>query len=134
MLYYSDLWQAVFAVDNSFFVWGGLLGFALWCRSAAFIAFAGAALLHLALDFPLHNDDARAHFWPVTDWKFISPVSYWDRSHYAGIVGPLEMLASLLCLGYLWRQFKTLMPRLILIGAAGLQLAPVFVWAFVFGR
>ncbi|MEM7472963.1 MAG: cobalamin biosynthesis protein CobQ [Pseudomonadota bacterium] len=132
VLYFSDLWQAIFAVDNSFFVWGAGLGFALWRRSPALIAFAGAGLLHLALDFPLHHDDARAHFWPVTDWKFVSPVSYWDRNHYGGIVGPLEMLASLVCLGILWRRFLTLVPRLILICAGALQLLPVFIWVFVF--
>ncbi|WP_298356181.1 cobalamin biosynthesis protein CobQ [uncultured Litoreibacter sp.] len=134
VLYYSDTWQAIFAVDNSFFVWGGLLGFALWAKSPAFIAFAGAGLLHLALDFPLHNDDARAHFWPATDWKFISPVSYWDRNHYAGVVGPIEMVASVTCLAILWRRFQTLIPRLILTLAALMQLAPVFIWVFVFDR
>ncbi|MCY4333453.1 MAG: cobalamin biosynthesis protein CobQ [Litoreibacter sp.] len=132
VLYFSDLWQAIFAVDNSFFVWGGALGFALWLRSPAFIAFAGAGLLHLALDFPLHHDDARAHFWPVTDWRFVSPVSYWDRDHYGGIVGPLEMLASVICLGILWRRFKTWLPRLVLLAAGAMQLFPVFIWIFVF--
>ena len=132
VLYFSDLWQAIFAVDNSFFVWGALLGFALWLRSPAMIAFAGAGLLHLALDFPLHHDDARAHFWPLTDWKFVSPVSYWDRDHYGGIAAPLEMLASLICLAILWRRFKTWLPRLVMLVAGALQLFPVFIWVFVF--
>lgn len=133
VMYYSDTWQSIFAVDNSFLVWGGLLGLALKANRAALIAFAGAGLLHLALDFPLHNEDARAHFWPVTDWRFISPVSYWDSRHYGGIVGPIEMAMSLLCLGLLWRRFETLVPRIIMALAALLQIAPLIVWAFVFG-
>ena len=37
----------VFAIDNSFIVWFGLLGLAIWRRSAWAIALTGAALLHL---------------------------------------------------------------------------------------
>ena len=51
-MYYSDAWQQVFAIDNSFVVWGALLAMALWRKSAVAVAFTGAALLHLAFDFP----------------------------------------------------------------------------------
>ena len=61
-LYFSDAWQAVFRVDNSFVVWGILLAIALWRRAVWGIALTGAALLHIGLDFPLHHDDGRAHF------------------------------------------------------------------------
>jgi len=131
-LYFSDLWQLIFSIDNSFILWSIGLAVALWRRSPVWIAFAGAGLLHLALDFPLHHDDARAHFWPLTDWKFISPVSYWDRNHYGNIVGPIEMILSLLCLGFLWRKFSTLFPRVLIVAAGLLQVAPVFIWVFVF--
>ena len=47
-----------------------------------FILFGLAALTHVALDFPVHADDAHPHFWPVTQWRFFSPVSYWDPSFY----------------------------------------------------
>ena len=93
-LYYSDLWQGIFAVDNSVFVWGGLLALALWQRTGWAVALTGAALLHLTLDLPLHHDDGRAHFWPLTSWVFESPISYWDRSQGAGWVAPLEAAAA----------------------------------------
>ena len=69
-------------------------------RSAVLIALFSAALVHLTLDFPLHNDDARAHFWPLTNWKFTSPVSYWD---------PLTMVISLgqSKSALLWKQVFT---------------------------
>ncbi|MDC0739674.1 cobalamin biosynthesis protein CobQ [Cognatishimia sp. SS12] len=102
-LYYSDLWQGIFAVDNSFVVWGLLLLVAVWRQARWGVAFAGAGLLHLALDFPLHHDDGRAHFWPLSDWIFASPVSYWDRAHHAAIVGPIEAMLCLLCAILLWR-------------------------------
>ena len=75
-------------MDNSFVLWGLLLVVGLMARSGMLIALYGAALVHLALDFPLHNNDSRAHFWPLTNWKFISPVSYWDPKYYGHIVGP----------------------------------------------
>ncbi|MEQ6248579.1 cobalamin biosynthesis protein CobQ [Sulfitobacter sp. HNIBRBA3233] len=93
-LYYSDAWQTVFAIDNSFILWGLLLAVALIRRSPILIAFAGAGVLHLALDFPLHHDDARAHFWPVSDWVFRSPFSYWDPAQGAGWVSPVEVVLS----------------------------------------
>ncbi|GFE63426.1 cobalamin biosynthesis protein CobQ [Litoreibacter roseus] len=131
-LYYSDAWQSVFAVDNSFFVWGALLALALYFRRSAGIAFAGAGLLHLALDFPLHHDDGRMHFWPVSTWVFESPVSYWDRAHYGDIIGPIEIAVSLLLLGLLWRRFRSAIARGLLLLAACFQIAPVFFWLLVF--
>jgi hypothetical protein len=92
--YYSDTWQAVFAVDNSFILWGAGLILALRVGRAPAIAFTAAGLLHLALDFPLHTHDARMHFWPLTDWVFESPVSYWDRRAHAGIVGPIAWVLA----------------------------------------
>lgn len=96
-LYFSAPWQAVFSVDNSVFVWGAILGLGLWLRKPWMFALGGAALLHVALDFPLHHDDGRAHFWPLSDWIFESPVSYWDVRHHAALVGPIEAALAGLC-------------------------------------
>ena len=99
--YYSDAWQSVFAVDNSFILWGGLLAFALWRNGPRLTAFAASGLAHLALDFPLHTHDARQHFWPITDWRFVSPLSYWDSNHHALIIAPLEGLFCAIAATYL---------------------------------
>ena len=64
-LYFSDAWQQVFAIDNSFILWGIGLAAALYWRRAWAVALCGGALLHLAFDFPLHSEDARMHFWPL---------------------------------------------------------------------
>ena len=61
-LFYSDSWQAVFAVDHSFFVWGLLLALGQWRRYLILTAFAGAGFLHAATDFVTHHDDARRQF------------------------------------------------------------------------
>jgi len=132
VLYFSDTWQSIFAIDNSVFLWGGLLGFALWREIKSLTAFAGSGLFHLLLDFPLHHDDGRMHFWPVSDWIFQSPVSYWDRSHYGGIVGPLEVVMSTCLIVLLWRRFQGFFARIILMGALVLQLLPSLLWVIVF--
>ncbi|MEM9637739.1 MAG: cobalamin biosynthesis protein CobQ [Pseudomonadota bacterium] len=103
-LYFSDSWQTIFAIDNSFLIWGVLFALALWRGVPWAIALTGAGLLHLCLDFPLHHDDGRAHFWPVSDWVFESPVSYWDRRQGAMWLAPLEAAAASLAAIALWQR------------------------------
>jgi len=131
-LYFSDAWQQVFAIDNSFVLWGLALGIAVWSKRRWAVALCGAALLHIALDFPLHADDARMHFWPITDWKFYSPISYWETSRGGAIIGVIEMffVIALACVliirhsHWLWRAgFGAL---------ATLQVAPFVVWGLFF--
>ena len=106
-LYFSPECQAVFAVDNSFILWGAvLLGALLWNRRLA-IAFASAGLLHLAFDFPLHHDDARRHFWPISDCVFESPFSYWDSAHHAGLVAPFGLFLVLISAIVIWRRWQS---------------------------
>ncbi|MEZ2249289.1 hypothetical protein [Microcoleus sp.] len=53
-------------------------------------------ILHSLGDLPVHNDDAHRHFFPFSNYRFISPFSYWDRKHYGSIVSVVEMLLVLL--------------------------------------
>ena len=131
-LYYSDAWQSVFAIDNSFILWGIGLGVAIWLRQSVWIAFTGAALLHIALDFPLHTHDARQHFWPVTDWVFESPVSYWDNSAHANIVGPFALMISFGCAAWIWTRFKSIVIRGLAVVLALMELLSSGIWRFVF--
>jgi len=156
--YFSDDWQRIFAIDNSFVLWGLLLAVALWLRSGPAIALTGAtllhrerrslrrlpaqllepaialtgaALLHLALDFPLHHDDARRHFWPLSNWVFQSPVSYWDRNHYGAIVEPVEIALSLAACIWLWLRHRHWAARALVVAAALSQLAPGIMWVLM---
>ena len=133
-LYYSDGWQMVFAIDNSFIIWGGCLGVAVWRKSSWAIALTGAALLHLALDFPLHHDDGRSHFWPATWWVFESPVSYWDRQHGAQWIAPLEGILALAAVVMLWMRKA---PWWVFIVCLPLLIAELWIvrqWLFFFSR
>lgn len=131
-LYYSDAWQSVFAVDNSIPFWAFALALGLWRRWPVLVAFAGAGLLHLAFDFALHHDDARAHFWPLSTWVFRSPISYWDRDHFANIVGPVEIAVSLGLCVVLWRRFTSWQGRALVVLAAVAEAAPGIVLVLIF--
>ena len=104
-LYFSEAWQSIFRIDNSIVLWSIAIGVAIMMKSKVAFALCAGALLHLWLDFPLHHDDGRAHFWPISTWIFESPVSYWDDRHYGNIVGPLEVLLSLAACIYMFRRW-----------------------------
>ena len=130
--YYSDAWQAVFAIDNSFILWAVGLAVAVAVKAPRAIAFAAAGLLHIALDFPLHTHDARQHFWPVTDWVFHSPVSYWDSGAYANIVGPVALALSLGAALWIWSRFRHWAIRLVTVVLALMELLSSGIWRLVF--
>jgi hypothetical protein len=131
-LYFSQAWQSIFRVDNSFILWGIGLALALMAKAPWAIALTGAALLHLTLDFGFHHDDGRAHFWPVTNWIFQSPFSYWDNRHFGGIVGPAEVIAALICAVFLWRRFKGWGMRGLIVLLALAEAVPGIVFGIMF--
>ncbi|MGV6812424.1 MAG: cobalamin biosynthesis protein CobQ [Brevirhabdus sp.] len=131
-LYFSNAWQTVFAIDNSFILWGALLGVALYVGSEVLRAFAGAGMLHLITDFALHHDDGRSHFWPVSDWRFESPVSYWDSAHHAGIVAPAEGLVCVILTGVIVLRFRLWWVRLAALVLLALELWVIRQWLLFF--
>jgi hypothetical protein len=131
-LYFSDAWQTVFAIDNSVILWGGLFGIAILRRSPCAIALTGAALLHLALDFPLHHDDGRPHFWPLSWWIYESPISYWDVRRGAAWVGLVELALCLVSAAVLLMRRPGWAVSLCTVGLVIAELMVVRVWMFVF--
>lgn len=122
-IYWQEPWQTWTAVGNSvpLYLTGLLISVALINPSdgrprwqALPPLFCLAALTHLAGDFPLHNDDAHQHFWPLSEWRFYSPVSYWDPDHHSGIVAPLETLLGLALSIVLFRRFQNIWVRVVL--------------------
>ena len=103
-LYYSSAWQTVFAIDNSFVLWGAALCLGLWRGWRLVTVAAAAGLLHLVADFLLHAGDGRPQFWPFSTWVFHSPISYWDSNHHALWVAPLSVLTCVVAFVVLWRN------------------------------
>ena len=131
-LYFSDAWQSFFWIDNSMVLWGIALVIGLMWRSPVVIALCGAALLHLVLDFGLHHDDGRAHFWPISNWIFASPVSYWDSRHFGNIVGPIEVALSLGCCVVLWRRYTGRWMRGLISALGLMEFAPIVLFTIMF--
>jgi len=132
--YFSEPWQRVFSIDNSFIFWGLGLWAAVWADRRALVAFAAAGLLHLGLDFLLHNSDARMQFWPLSDWKFFSPVSYWDMRYYANIISPIELGVSLVLVVVLIRRFKIMLSRALILLAGLAETSTSHVFGMFFGH
>lgn len=130
--YFSDYWQQVFAIDNSIPIWLWILFLGLLGRSLFVIAFASAGLLHLVLDFALHHDDGRAHFFPFSDWVFESPLSYWDGNAYGHIVGPVEAGLCAVLLIILWRRHKAWLARALLVLVGLAELVPAIAFGILF--
>jgi len=121
--YWMEPWQTLGAISNSLVLSGGLLAVALWRKWRLFAMASAAALIHIALDFPLHADDAHRHFWPLSDWRFNSPISYWDPSQNGRMGGAIETITVLVASVMLWRRFSSFKPRLVLALLMALQLA-----------
>lgn len=130
--YWSEPWQTLGAISNSAVLFGLLFAVALWRRWSLVAILSAAALIHIAFDFPLHADDAHRHFWPLTDWRFASPVSYWDLDHHGLLGGTIETAVTLIALVLLWRRFASARWRALWIGLGvlqGLAFAASIVWA-----
>lgn len=142
-LYWSDGWQTAGAVSNSFPLWGALAGLAAllaWktagrtkIAAGLLLVLALAGLLHLAFDIPVHADDAHRHFWPFSDWRFHSPISYWDPGHFGRWVSAAEAVLGLGVVVLLWRRFSGLIARGLLILAALSYAAVPLYWLSAFG-
>ena len=90
--YFEPGWQAFFDVFNSLPLIG-VAGLIAWrAGSAVWLALFASMALHCLADLPLHNEDAHAHFFPLSTWHFRSPVSYWDPRHYGLVSAAAEAL------------------------------------------
>ena len=103
--YYSPFWQEIFAVCNSLVVFAVLAMAGAALRRPWLLVFALAAILHVLIDIPLHVDDGHPPFWPLSDWIYRSPYSYWDVRHGAAFIAPAEfVLASVAAVWLLVRH------------------------------
>ncbi len=103
--YFAQGWQDFFDVFNSFPLIGlGLLAAGLAHRPVLALFFS-SMLLHGLCDLAVHVDDAHRHLWPLSEWRFESPVSYWDPRFYGRTFGMLELaLVGMGSVALWWRH------------------------------
>ena len=115
-VYFTEAWQNFFDIFNSVPLILILLGIGYYLlNSERITVFAWSLLIHCVFDLLTHHDDGHHHFYPLSDFAFESPISYWDRDHYAGIVAPIERVVFLIASIYLFPRLKTRLARWCLI-------------------
>lgn len=102
--YFLPQWQTFFDAFNSLPLIALAALFAWRARRPEWLAALASMALHCVADLALHHDDAHGHLWPLSGWRFRSPVSYWDPRHHGVWVGALEVAASLSACVALWRR------------------------------
>ena len=116
--YFQPGWQL--AVDLLHSVPLALLGLAVarWRGHAAAQALFASMLLHSALDLPVHTDDAHRHLLPVSDWRFHSPISYWDPRSHGREVAAVEIAAALALSARVYGILRSRVARTVLAATA----------------
>ena len=68
--------------------------------------FIASMIVHALGDLPLHREDAHRHFFPFSDWRFISPVSYWDPEYHGGYAALGEVVLVVAVSVFLFRRYR----------------------------
>ncbi len=128
-LYYQEGWQTFFDVFNSIpIALAGLVTAFLFKKRWITLFFAGM-LLHAFGDLPFHQEDAHRHFFPFSDWRYFSPISYWNPNHHGALFSILEAIAVFWGIIYLVRKYREFSTRLVFLVLGGIHLS---YWGFAF--
>lgn len=155
--YWQEPWQSLGALGNSvpLYLVGFLIALAFAYRESdsgssrlklifwpgndrdrlpiVFAVLFVSCLIHILFDFPVHVDDAHRHFWPVSDWRFVSPFSYWNPAHFGVEIQIIEFIAALVMIAALYRRFASRWVHAFLALTALFYLLVPLYWALQFG-
>ncbi len=125
--YYRPFWQTLFDWFNSIPLAVLGMGVMLYAKQIGIALLFASILLHCLGDLPLHHDDGHRHFLPFSDFRFESPISYWDPAHYGGIFGPIEVVLMLFASVYVFRRVRSRWTKGLLL-VANLLPPLVYIW------
>ncbi len=120
--YYRPFWQTAFDLGHSIPLALIGMGLMLYFKQTGIALLFASVLLHCLEDLPVHHEDAHRHFLPLSNFRFESPISYWDRNYYGGIVGPIEQGLMLVASLYVFRRVRSRWTKGLLIVANVLPL------------
>ena len=121
-VYFSSFWQNIFAIPNSIVLCLIGVGLAHYWQQPFWKILFISMIVHCLLDLPVHHDDAHRHFVPLSNYRFISPLSYWDKNHYGKWVALAELLLVLASSWYLYFNFQFWWARFLLLINSSLSL------------
>ena len=113
--YYDPSWHNIIALSHSIPVAAIAIPICLYFRWKMAAILFGSMILHCLFDLPFHHDDAHQHFFPFSDYRFISPISYWDPQHHATFVALGELLLVLAATPFVFKMLDTWIAKVILI-------------------
>jgi hypothetical protein len=131
--YYYPEWQAAINLFHSFPLWGLLAVVAAVLKRPRLALFGLAGLLSSFEDLLLHNDDAHAHFWPISDYRFASPVSYWDPEFHGSMASLGEIMVVIAATLWLWPRIETTWGRSLLVLCVVTLMGSHGIWSLIFG-
>jgi len=117
-MYFNSAWSIPITLTHSFILWPVLIVTATYFGWNLLRWFSISALIHTVVDFLVHTDDAYRHFYPFSQWKFYSPISYYNPAEYGLFVSAFDSLLVLGLLTYLYTKY--LGKWRILIGLIGI--------------
>ncbi len=121
--YYRPFWQNTFDFFNSIPLAVLGLAIALYFSRTGIALLFGSVILHCLEDLPVHVDDGHRHFWPLSQFRFESPISYWDPSHHGNIVAPIELALMVIASVYVFRRVRSRWTKGLLIVSSALPVA-----------
>jgi hypothetical protein len=115
-IYFQDsFWQNFIDFPNSLPLILIGLSLAWYFRHTWFQLFFTSLGLHSLFDIPVHTADAHRHFFPFSDYRFISSYSYWNHQEYGYLVSLVELAIILGCSFYLWPKLTSRPLRLTIL-------------------
>ncbi|MEO0736346.1 MAG: hypothetical protein AAFZ35_06020 [Cyanobacteria bacterium J06649_12] len=128
--YYEPFWQTIFDAGNSIPLALLAIAIALGVRSRrpgwqpltdSVLFLSASVILHCLADLPVHVDDGHRHFWPLSNFRFESPISYWDPDHHGAAVAGVEYALVLFASWRVWKLLRSHWMRALLIVSNGLM-------------
>jgi hypothetical protein len=132
-LYFRQDWQNLFDSFNSIpFVLMGLSA-AYYFGSTFWLYLLLSMSLHIMGDFPLHHDDGHHHFFPISGWRFDSPISYWDPRYYGRVFRVIEMIIAIGGCVILYRRATAKLLKSVFLVVGAIYVFAAVAW-FASGR
>lgn len=129
--YYEPFWQNI--TDTFHSIPLALIGVLIahyWEWQQIEILYS-SAVLHSVFDLPVHNHDAHRHFFPFSNYRFISPISYWDPKHHGAVVTLVERLLVLMATFYVFPLLHSWVGKGLLV-AVNLVYLTAYLYFYVF--
>jgi|GEM_PF-220095 len=103
-LFHSPLLVAIY-IGAAYLLWRKRVKGAGW-----FFWLSCAAMLHTLIDIPLHTTDGPLILFPLNwEWRYRSPISYWDSQYYGTQWSRFEHLLDLVLIVYMiWLYWRVI--------------------------